>query len=138
MWRRKDPEAEEFVAECERFLSGSYADHLDELGQPVPVWAWVNLLAHGSETLLRETVSRAGRADTLVRSDWRRAELFLVGELLDLVATGEFVLEELQRATLIPLELELASCSAAARWRPNVLVAKVLEALPDRSKRQRR
>ena len=38
----------ELVLECEAFLSGRYAQHLAELDLPVPVWAWMNTLAHGS------------------------------------------------------------------------------------------
>jgi hypothetical protein len=39
----------ELVAECEAFFSGQYAQYLDNENRPIPVWAWLNVLAHGSE-----------------------------------------------------------------------------------------
>ena len=31
------------ISECEAFLSGSYAEFLEERGKEVPPWAWLNL-----------------------------------------------------------------------------------------------
>ena len=34
--------------ECEAFLNGTLAEYWEDKGIVVPVWAWINLLAHGS------------------------------------------------------------------------------------------
>ena len=58
-WRRRSPEPagrpiewssqdEERLAEhCARFGFGTYADHLESRGLPVPAWSSINGLAHG-------------------------------------------------------------------------------------------
>ena len=59
MWRRRDPAEAQVAAECESFLTGTYAETVGELGGTVPAWGWVNLLAHGSAAQLREATSVA-------------------------------------------------------------------------------
>src|SRR4051812_6855776 len=60
MWRRRHSDkpagepaeaapSDSLAAECEAFLAGRYAAHAGALGARVPVWAWVNVLAHASE-----------------------------------------------------------------------------------------
>ena len=34
--------------ECEAFLTGSLAEYWDDKGMEIPVWAYMNLLAHGT------------------------------------------------------------------------------------------
>jgi hypothetical protein len=61
MWGRdRDPAARELVASCEAFVNGRYAELLIEHERAVPVWAWVNRLAHGTDSQLRETVTIGG------------------------------------------------------------------------------
>lgn len=127
--RRGDPVGESLVAESEAFLNGTLAEHLVDHVQVVPAWAWMNLLAHGTETYVRAA------AITFVARGWPGARRFLAGELVDLLESGHGPLETLQRTALVPLELELASLPAAARWSPAQLVEVVLAVLPERTPR---
>ncbi len=96
------------VADCEAFLLGRYAESLEARSEPVPVWAWTNVLAHGC----REDVCRAsagGRVGWSSTRRWRVARTAAAGELLDRVGSGAS-LADMQREVLVPLELELVSC----------------------------
>jgi hypothetical protein len=139
MWRRRDPGEGQLVAECEAFLAGALADTLAQVDGRVPVWTWMNLLAHGSAADLRAAcVPPPSPVLAGLPGDWRSARTFLAGEVLDLVDTGQTTLAALQREILVPLELDLGSRQAAARWRPGDLVTAVLAALPERSQRRER
>lgn len=133
MWRhREDPRAGELIAETEAFLTGSFADHLIALGQPVPLWAWLNVLAHGSEAdLCRVSCSRTPGGD------WHRARAFLAGEVLDHLEAGTCSLTDLQRDILIGLELEVAAIRSPLGWGPGQLVVAVLAVLPERARWRR-
>ncbi|HET9443366.1 MAG TPA: hypothetical protein VFO65_08575 [Acidimicrobiales bacterium] len=134
MRRFGDPAARKLVAETERFLAGRYADDLTAVGLPVPVWAWTNLLAHGTLDELREIAPRGDRVG-VVPDEWPRARSFLASEILGLV-DGGVRLDRLQRMVLVPLELELSSQAMVAWWRPGRWIATVLAALPGGSRRQ--
>src|ERR1700722_11349507 len=60
--------------ECEAFLLGSLVEYWDERGIAVPVWAWMNLLAHGTARQVGECVfgpdkpRRGGRTWRVARS----------------------------------------------------------------------
>lgn len=138
MWRRRDPGEAQLVAECEAFLTGAMAETLGGFDGRVPVWTWMNLLAHGTAADLR--TARVSPSPTLGGGprDWGRARSFLAGEVLDLVETGQVTLVALQREVLVPLELDLVSRQAAVRWGPGDLVTGVLAALPERSPRRER
>jgi hypothetical protein len=97
-------------------LSGTLAEFWEEGGTSVPVWSWTNLLAHGSESQLAESVHRPAKPRRTGRS-WRIARTFLAFEVLDIVS-DKFTLEDLQATILIPLEQELASQSEVERWTP--------------------
>ncbi len=115
---------------CEAYLGGTYADLLEAGGEHVPVWAWVNLLAHGTEDQLRTA------ADALASEQgWRQARAFLAGEVLDAVGTGRTTLRALQDHVLVPLELDLVTCRGAERWRPAQLVAGLLQVVAPRRAR---
>jgi hypothetical protein len=113
LWRRNDPEAVALVEECDAFLAGCYVELCEARGTPVAVWAWMNLLAHGTEDQLR-----AGIAPRPNAGPWRHARGFLAGELLDLADAGRLGLPEFQRDVLAPLELDVMSCPGAGRWQP--------------------
>lgn len=102
--------------ECEAFLNGTLAEYWDEKGAVVPVWAWMNLLAHGSVEQITETVARPSRPRRAVRN-WRIARSYLATEVLDL-ADAEFTLRDMQSAILVPLELEMAARPEVGRWTP--------------------
>ena len=124
------------VRACETFLSGRYAEHVLAHGQGVPVWAWTNLLAHGSaDDLGAARTAGDARAPDAVRL-WYSARSYLSAEVLDRVSLHR-VLSQLQADVLIPLELELASCRATAWWEPSELVAAALLRLGVRRPSQR-
>jgi hypothetical protein len=104
------------VRECEAFLDGTLAEHLDERGIVVPVWAWTNLLAHGSPEQITDCVCSPDLPHTSDR-DWSVARALVAFEIFDLMEAG-YVLEELQQDVLIPLELEMASRPEVSRWVP--------------------
>jgi hypothetical protein len=90
------------VEESEAFLAGHLADRLAESGSDVPSWAWSNLLAHGSEEDLR--LAR-GEATT---GQWGEVRSHLAAEVLE-VAACYGPLAEVQKAAMVPLELDLAA-----------------------------
>ena len=49
--------------ECEAFLGGTLAEYWEDKSMEVPVWTYMNLLAHGD-------VRRIG--ETVLRPDWSR------------------------------------------------------------------
>lgn len=116
------------VEECEGFLAGRLVDRLE--GR-VPVWAWTNLLAHGSEEDLR--------AETLQpwSDEWRIARASLASSLLVLASTYG-PLEEVQRRLLIPLELDLAARAEVAGWEPRGWASTVTQAIESYRRQCRR
>lgn len=87
------------------------------------MWAWTNLLAHGTEEQLRlRATSRGG-------SHWQRAQAYLATEILGSVDCCSS-LAELQHEVLAPLELELAARGEVSSWDPQRWVAAVRSALP--------
>ena len=118
-WRRRDPDDIALVEGSEAFLAGSYVELCESRGKAVPVWAWMNLLAHGTEDQLRAvTVQHHGGL-------WHRARRLVAIELVDLIAAGRVSLSEFQREVLVPLELDVMSCprhervaAGPARFRP--------------------
>ena len=141
MWRREGGHlrAAVLVDECDAFLAGHYAEHLVTKGEGVPVWAWVNLLAHGTEEELRRALHPAGsgRRDDPWRP-WWEARSYLAGEILDLVDTGYSSIGEIQAGVLVPLELDLASRDRLSWWGPGQLVATVRTALHEQRNWRRR
>ncbi len=102
--------------ECEAFLNGTLAEYWEDKGIVVPVWAWTNLLAHGSLAQIAHSVSRPGRIRRCGRT-WAIARAYMAYEVLDLV-DAEFTLADMQATILVPLELEMAARSEVDRWSP--------------------
>lgn len=115
MWRRRKARAlgAELTADAEAFLTGRYAERLEAQDRVVPVWAWTNLLAHGSAASLR--LEAVGAAFPAEPRTWRSARAVLASEVLD-AAPSEETLGEVQAAVLAPLELKLSMRSDATRW----------------------
>lgn len=113
--------------ECEAYLHGRLAEVLEEQGTSVPVWTWTNLLAHGSESQLYDSLHRPSTPRRTGRS-WRIARTYLAYEVLD-VTCEDFTLDELQSTILLPLELELAAHPEVERWTPRRWVDTVDEAI---------
>lgn len=117
------------AGECEAFLGGSLAEYWDDKGMEIPVWAYMNLLAHGTVRQVGECLvgpSRRGEPG----HGWRVARAYLAFEVLDLTDL-EFTLAELQSTVLIPFELEMAARPDAADWTPKQWVDRVEAALRD-------
>jgi hypothetical protein len=115
------------VIECAAFLTGTLAEQLESQGQLVPVWAWTNLLAHGNEALILESISRPFRHRLLARN-WWMARADLADVVLDMTHWSSSLLE-LQEFVLIPLELSLASRPETALWSPRQWTEAVTVAL---------
>jgi hypothetical protein len=113
--------------ESEAFLLGSLVEYWDDKGMEVPVWAWMNRLAHGTVRQIGECVTRSDKPRRAGRS-WRVARSYLAFELLDLTDL-ECTLGELQSSVLIPLELEMAARPDVAGWTPRQWVDLVEDAL---------
>jgi hypothetical protein len=113
--------------ECEAFLGGTLAEYWDDKGMEVPVWTYMNLLAHGDARRIGECVLRPDWPRRASRS-WRVARSYLAFEVLDLTDL-EFTLADLQASVLIPLELEMAARADVAGWTPRQWVDLVEEAL---------
>lgn len=115
------------ATESEAFLQGRFAELVEAQGEPVPVWAWTNLLAHGRAVDLRQAsdVGRLGRAPS---RRWRAAQGYLAVEVLE-AAERLGSLAEVQASVLVPLELSLASRAEVAHWGCNRWVRAVRSAL---------
>ena len=114
MRRRRRQDREDGLAEeCAAFLTGTLTDRWESHGKAVPIWAWTNLLAHGSREMLVDAVSQPSRHRLLTRGWWiARAHLAaLILEMTDWVP-----LSDLQESILMPLELELAARTDVPFW----------------------
>ena len=115
------------VMECQAFLTGTLAEYWEERGTVVPVWAWTNLLAHGTEQQIGESVIHPLRPRRTGRS-WRIARSFLAYQVLDALEGG-VALDDLQSGILIPLELEMAAHPEVTQWGPRQWVDTVDHAI---------
>lgn len=128
--------ARALAADCEAFLTGHLADRLEEAGQRVPPWAWMNLVAHGSRHDLHAERAAHLPAD-LPAGRWHGMRSLLAAEVLGMADRCSSLIE-LQHEVLVPLELELAARAEVASWRPNQLALAVEHALDDRRRLRRR
>jgi hypothetical protein len=122
--RTEGPDSE-LVDECSLFLNGTYALAMDSDGLPVPGWAWLNLLAHGSPAIVRgladEEPTSVDRGDTR----WRSATSLLAVELLAASERTGRSLGELQRILVFRLEVEPTEPAIANPAAPAELVQTV-------------
>ena len=127
MWRRRrssrprnaDRSAADLANECELFLRGRYVEHVRAASRPVPAWARLNLLAHGTAAEL--AALRSERCDGTFESEWAVASAHLANEILANVDGDADRLRELQLRVLIPFELRLA-LNWPLTMRPTLLV----------------
>ena len=114
-WRRRNldpPRPPEHLVdnEFDAFLAGQYADWVIQLDEPVPVWAWVNRLAHATPLELRAMAAQpfasAARPDLI---QWECAVRVLARAVLAAMADDEIKLSRIQTEVLVPAELSLAS-----------------------------
>jgi len=116
------------ASECEAFLAGRLVEQFVEGDVDVPVWAWLNLLAHGEKgQLVRPPMRLVGRGSRDL-SPWCEARGLLAHEV---VQRGRRVgsLLTVQRRVMVPLELQLAADRSVARWQPSQLVRVTLSVL---------
>ena len=116
MKRKRAANAVAVAVGCEAFLNGTLAEYWERRGFTVPVWAWTNLLAHGSAERIADSVVRPPRSRRIARS-WRIARSYMANELLE-VTDGPRQLRAMQSDVLIPLELEMATLRAVRQWTP--------------------
>jgi hypothetical protein len=128
----RNEDAELLVREATAIIAGRYAEWATAAGRPVPVWAWMNLLAHGTEEALRTEAERLCGA-----RGWRHARSAVAAEILDLADAGHIRLSEVQRDVLLPLELDVMACANAATWTPRELFAGLLAAVRSQARRGR-
>lgn len=90
------------LEECESYLEGQYARRLARDGCPVPAWAWINLLAHGSRQEL-ESLARAQYRWSQAASIWPT----MAAEVIRATDRSGQPLVQLQRRCLVPLEVQI-------------------------------
>lgn len=122
-----DPREARLVDECTAFLTGGYPWMLLHEGNPVPAWAWVNLLAHASEPVLT-ALTAGGWPRVRAPEVWKSAVSRLAGQCLDLAARLDVELHDLQVTVLVPLELALIA-EGVENLGPSRLVERVESAL---------
>lgn len=128
MGKQRSDRADGVLAtECEAYLNGTLAEFWEERGTSVPVWTWTNLLAHGSESQIYESLHRPTKPRRTGRS-WRIARSYLAYQVLD-ITSEELTLEELQSTILLPLELGLAAHPEVDHWTPRRWVDTVDDAI---------
>lgn len=103
--------------ECEAFLDGTLADYWDDKGMRVPAWAWLNLLAHGSEQQIRAGIANPSRCRRGASRSWHLARAYVAYEVLHLMDDA-YTLADMQRCVLIPLESQMAALPDDVRWSP--------------------
>ncbi|MGA3222020.1 MAG: hypothetical protein ABSE77_23630 [Acidimicrobiales bacterium] len=130
-WSRRRSRAEaELVKDAEAFFAGGLAERIESRIGTVPVWAWTNLLAHGTEDELGSESSRASPPWGDPAREWRQARSYLATDVLHRAEVNGS-LAEVQRVVLVPLELKLASTPEVAGWSPGRWVMTVEAALTE-------
>ena len=129
MWFRDlDSEGRELTRECQAFLDGRFVEYVVDRDDDVPVWAWTNMLAHGThEDLLAPAVHLPVEWEDYLRP-WLEARAYLAGEVL-VAADRSGPLTRVQRTALVPLELRLARDPQAWNVRASDWVTMVLNTL---------
>lgn len=125
--RRQRALSREVVDDCEAFLLGRSVERFESRSMGVPMWAWTNVLAHGSP----EDLSRAaedGSGGPATGREWRAARAYLATEILMTAARGGSLVD-LQQKVVAPLELQFAAGRDGRSWTPQRWVATVHSSL---------
>lgn len=122
---RIDVQCQQFSEECAAFLGGRLVEALEARKAPVPMWAWSNVLAHGSMEQLRlaSLEERHRRGDEYW--EWRKSRSQLAGLMLTSARSFGPLLALQQECALIPLELMLAAHPEPGSCTPTGWVAQV-------------
>jgi hypothetical protein len=126
----------ELIGECEAFLSGRLSHHFAQHHQAVPGWAWLNVLAHGGEGQIVALVDDDRRSSPGERA-WRQALVYSAAEVTASAQATGASLDEIQRAVLVPLELDLIA-EHGDRLDPGKMVGALLDRLDRYRAGQRR
>lgn len=137
MWHRFEaeggrlrwPDGQQLVRESEAFLFGRLAEELEAAHEPIPGWAWLNMLAQGSPRQLRAMAGGALLRQFEAAEAWERGLCFLAREILALVDEHRCTVEDLQRQVLVPLELEMTGDPGWVETGPGLFVMRVVAAL---------
>lgn len=125
---------EALAGEAEAFLAGRLAEHLVDVGRPVPPWALLNRLAHGSVeqlAVLAITTDAGWRSHpSLGNPAWVATERSLATRLLRDVPTPES-LWQVQAAVLVPLELQLIADAGRQSLTPGHVMGAASRALDE-------
>ncbi|HZU72468.1 MAG TPA: hypothetical protein VE990_06815 [Acidimicrobiales bacterium] len=99
----------ELGVEPQAFLAGEVAHCLDEAGEEVPVWAWINAVAHATpEQLARMAAGDTGRWRRRRARHQARALSHLADRMLAYSGANSERLADLQREVLMQFESALA------------------------------
>ena len=126
-------------SQAEAFVLGTYAKYLESSGRRIPSWAWINCLAHASESKLTALANGTyswGR-DGWGSTQWYRAVSFLATELLTRAKASDQTVRRLQQVVLVPLEADLVREEERRRLGPADLVTLTLAALSGHSTNRR-
>lgn len=137
MWHRIEaeggrlrwPDGPRLVRECEAFLSGRLAEEMERDEDPLPAWAWCNMLAHGTPRQLRAMAGGSLLQRFEASEAWERGLCFLAREILALVDEHRCTVEDIQRQVLVPLELEMSRDPGWVTTGPGLFVMRVVAAL---------
>lgn len=119
-WLAKRKARRALIVETEAFLSGTAQELYVLDAKPVPVWARLNALAHGGPEVVHAMAANLRGLDTF--GTWAWAVSTLANELLEVSRHSSRPLDQVQRASIVPLELVLLD-PAAAEPSPRMLVA---------------
>lgn len=120
--------AADLAGEAEAFLSGRYAEYVAARGGEVPSWALLNSFAHGGPEVLGPPPGTRATVTQHARQGWAAAARSLRDDLVELVGDDPGLLEGLQQAVLVPLELAMAS-EQMAQLSPHSVLVYAREAL---------
>lgn len=134
MWfRRHQPKQVRrgIADECDAFLRGEYVEFATEWGWDIPVWAWINAVAHADNERLAELAVFGFRRETALagRRDWNRAASYIASAVLEEASHPGCELAAIQGSLFIPLELLLIDDESTWDLSPNQLVAVALAVL---------
>lgn len=95
--------------DCAAYLAGHYVAHVEQGGLPVPIptWAWLNVVAHGSRADVESAVCDPDQLLHRVFFGWRECRSVIAAELLDATHGDDRLLQRMQVDVLEPVEARL-------------------------------
>jgi hypothetical protein len=95
--------------ECDAFLRGEYVEYASAMGWNVPVWAWINAVAHADQDRLVRLALVGYRHDIALsgRREWSRAVSCIASAVVEETSRTGRELAELQASLFVPLEMVL-------------------------------